>query len=360
MSFDDFDPVLIYVAVTCRLSQRETHVGLTCQSTSSLPFPSSLPFSSPSLSCQGLWVGRQPTDGEAGGARRERRRSGCRRLPAEGAKEGGGAPFRDQARNKAALPRPLDVDADVEAVPELLRAHRRGPGSGEVSEDTRGRGDEHLVTAIWIACCRSCGGVMKFLRRLSTTEVRVRAALAALGGTGIRVVGGAPNYDLPALAHGGTAAAAGWIQAYPTVLFRFVVVGNEVAGADTQLLVPAMENVHAALAAAGLGHIKVTTSISQTTIGIHIPPSASDFTDEAKSFLSYVIPFLERTHAPLLANLYPYFIYSTTRAAWTSASRCSRRASERQPAEAACERAAAGEAEVRAERVAAGGRARGR
>jgi hypothetical protein len=137
------------------------------------------------------------------------------------------------------------------------------------------------------------------------------SSLAALGGTGIRVVGGAPNYDLPALAHGGTAATAAWIQAYPMMLFRFVIVGNEVAGADTQLLVPAMENVHAALAVAGLGHIKVTTSISQATIGIHIPPSASEFTDEAKSsFLSYVIPFLEWTHAPLLANLYPYFIYS--------------------------------------------------
>uniref|UniRef100_A0A0D9YJX7 Uncharacterized protein n=1 Tax=Oryza glumipatula TaxID=40148 RepID=A0A0D9YJX7_9ORYZ len=102
----------------------------------------------------------------------------------------------------------------------------------------------------------------------------------------------------------------GFTVAYPTVLFRFVVVGNEVAGADTQLLVPAMENVHAALAAAGLGHIKVTTSISQATIGVHIPPSAGEFTDEAKPFMSYVIPFLERTHAPLLANLYPYFIYS--------------------------------------------------
>uniref|UniRef100_A0A0D3GT73 Glucan endo-1,3-beta-D-glucosidase n=1 Tax=Oryza barthii TaxID=65489 RepID=A0A0D3GT73_9ORYZ len=64
-----------------------------------------------------------------------------------------------------------------------------------------------------------------------------------------------------------------------------------------------MENVHAALAAASLGHIKVTTSISEATIGIHIPPSASEVVHER-----YVIPFLERTHAPLLANLYPYFI----------------------------------------------------
>uniref|UniRef100_A0A0D9VA52 Glucan endo-1,3-beta-D-glucosidase n=1 Tax=Leersia perrieri TaxID=77586 RepID=A0A0D9VA52_9ORYZ len=140
------------------------------------------------------------------------------------------------------------------------------------------------------------------------------AALAALGGTGIRVVVGAPNYDLPALANGGVVAAAAWvranIQSHPTVTFRYVVVGNEVSGDDTRLLVPAMENVHAALALAGLGHIKVTTSISQATIAVHIPPSAGEFTDEAKSFMSYVIPFLERTHAPLLANLYPYFIYS--------------------------------------------------
>uniref|UniRef100_A0A0E0GMB4 Glucan endo-1,3-beta-D-glucosidase n=1 Tax=Oryza nivara TaxID=4536 RepID=A0A0E0GMB4_ORYNI len=110
--------------------------------------------------------------------------------------------------------------------------------------------------------------VTEMLRENGFTVVRLyvpdSAVLAALGCTGIRVVVGAPNYDRPALAHGGTAAAAAWIreniQAYPTVLFRFVVVGNEVASADMQLLVPAMENVHAALAAAGLGHIKVTTT----------------------------------------------------------------------------------------------------
>ncbi|KAL5229007.1 hypothetical protein ABZP36_017272 [Zizania latifolia] len=159
--------------------------------------------------------------------------------------------------------------------------------------------------------------VVGMLRDNGFTTVRLyspeRAALTALGGTGIRVVVGAPNDVLGTLASGGAAAAA-WvrdnIQAYPMVSFRYVVVGNEVAGADTQLLVPAMENVHGALAVAGLSHIKVTTSISQATIGVHFPPSAGEFTDEAKSFLSFVIPFLERTRAPLLANLYPYFIYA--------------------------------------------------
>uniref|UniRef100_A0A0E0D0D6 Glucan endo-1,3-beta-D-glucosidase n=1 Tax=Oryza meridionalis TaxID=40149 RepID=A0A0E0D0D6_9ORYZ len=91
--------------------------------------------------------------------------------------------------------------------------------------------------------------VTEMLRENGFTVVRLytpdSAALVALGSTGICVVVGAPNYDLPALAHGRTAATAAWIreniQAYPTVLFRFVVVGNEVASADMQLLVPAME-----------------------------------------------------------------------------------------------------------------------
>lgn len=159
--------------------------------------------------------------------------------------------------------------------------------------------------------------VVGMLRANGFTSVRLyspdSAALGALAGSGISVVVGAPNDVLPTLASSESAAAA-WvrenIQAHPTVTFRYLVVGNEVAGSETQALVPAMENVHSALAAAGLGHIKVTTSISQGTIGVHTPPSAGEFTDEAKSFMRFVVPFLERTGAPLLANLYPYFVYT--------------------------------------------------
>ncbi|ONM34638.1 Lichenase-2 [Zea mays] len=138
-------------------------------------------------------------------------------------------------------------------------------------------------------------------------------ALAALGGSGIRVVVGAPNEALPALASGAAAAAA-WVrdnvQAHPAVAFRYVVVGNEVPLEQAPLLVPAMENVHAALAAAGLGHVKVTTAVSQGAIAVHLPPSAGEFTEEARSFMGYVVAFLARTRAPLLANLYPYFVYT--------------------------------------------------
>jgi hypothetical protein len=72
-----------------------------------------------------------------------------------------------------------------------------------------------------------------------------------------------------------------------------------------------MENVYGALAVAGLGNtIKVTTAISQATIAVHIPPSSGDFADGDKPFLLPVLQFLQRTGAPLLANLYPYFVYT--------------------------------------------------
>ncbi|CAO1942995.1 unnamed protein product [Urochloa humidicola] len=159
--------------------------------------------------------------------------------------------------------------------------------------------------------------VVGMLRENGFTVVRLYwpdpAALAALAGTGIRVVVGVPNDALPELATSESAAAA-WvrqnIEAHPLVTFRYVVVGNEVPAGDTRHLVPAMENVHAALAAVGLRHVKVTTAISQGTIAVHLPPSAGEFTAEALSFMGYVVSFLDRTRAPLLANLYPYFVYT--------------------------------------------------
>jgi len=141
-----------------------------------------------------------------------------------------------------------------------------------------------------------------------------QGALQSVGGTGINVIVGAPNDVLSNLA-ASPAAAASWvrnnIQAYPTVSFRYVSVGNEVAGGATQNLAPAMENVHSALAAAGLGHIKVTTSVSQAILGgTFSPPSGAEFTGEAQAFMGPVLEFLARTGAPLMANIYPYLAYA--------------------------------------------------
>ncbi|GJM91921.1 hypothetical protein PR202_ga08343 [Eleusine coracana subsp. coracana] len=194
-------------------------------------------------------------------------------------------------------------------------------------------GDDNNAGAASVGVCYGTSGdnlppastVVDMLRENGFTVVRLYwpdpAALAALAGTGIRVVVGAPNDAVQSLASS-QAAAVEWvrqnIEAHPGVTFRFLVVGNEVPVPDTQFLVPAMENVHAALLAAGLHHIKVTTAISQATIAVHVPPSAGEFTEEAKSFMGYVVAFLDRTRAPLLANLYPYFVYTYNNNLWNN------------------------------------------
>ncbi|TKW00211.1 hypothetical protein SEVIR_8G093100v4 [Setaria viridis] len=138
-----------------------------------------------------------------------------------------------------------------------------------------------------------------------------KAALQALSGTNIRVLVGAPNDVLSNLTD--AKAAAAWvrdnIEAYPSVSFGYIAVGNEVAGKAADLLAPAMENVHSALDAAGLGHIKVTTSVSQAIV-VFNQPSGGNFTKEAQGFMGPVLKFLARTGAPLMANIYPYFTYA--------------------------------------------------
>ncbi|KAL6844975.1 hypothetical protein ACP4OV_025148 [Aristida adscensionis] len=140
-----------------------------------------------------------------------------------------------------------------------------------------------------------------------------QGALQAVGGTGISVAVGAPN-DVVSNIASSTAAAASWvrnnIQAFPSVSFRYVCVGNELAGGAAQSLAPAMENMHAALAAAGLGHIKVTTAVSQAILAVFSPPSAAEFTGEAAGYMGPVLAFLARTGGPLMANVYPYFPYT--------------------------------------------------
>ncbi|KAL6844974.1 hypothetical protein ACP4OV_025147 [Aristida adscensionis] len=139
-----------------------------------------------------------------------------------------------------------------------------------------------------------------------------QGALQAVGGTGISVVVGLPNYDVPTVA-ASPAAAAAWVRnnilAYPAVSFRYLSVGNELDGGAAQNLVPAMENMYAALDAAGLGHIKVTTAVSQAILGMFSPPSAAEFNDEAQGYMAPVLAFLARTGGPLMADIYPYFPY---------------------------------------------------
>ncbi|KAJ7949101.1 glucan endo-1,3-beta-glucosidase-like [Quillaja saponaria] len=139
------------------------------------------------------------------------------------------------------------------------------------------------------------------------------ATLQALRGSNIELVIGVPDDNLQALA----SAANDWVQTYilayaPDVNFRYISVGNEVKPNDVvaQFVLPAMQNIYAALVSANLqSQVKVSTSIDLSLLGNSYPPSAGAFTDSASSFIKPIISFLVNNGAPLLANVYPYFSY---------------------------------------------------
>ncbi|KAJ4869731.1 Glycosyl hydrolase superfamily protein [Raphanus sativus] len=139
-------------------------------------------------------------------------------------------------------------------------------------------------------------------------------ALNALKNTGIEVMVGVPNSDLPSLTNPSSARA--WLQNnvlnhYPAVNFKYIVVGNEVVpsngGRDVLF---AMSYIYDAVCGANLQNtIKVSTAVDMTLIGKSFPPSAGEFRGDVRWYIDPIIKFLANTNSVLLANIYPYFSY---------------------------------------------------
>ncbi|KAF8396200.1 hypothetical protein HHK36_017813 [Tetracentron sinense] len=149
-----------------------------------------------------------------------------------------------------------------------------------------------------------------------------QAALQALRGSNIEVMLGVPNSDLQGLASDASTANS-WVQTNvtnynPDVKFRYIAVGNEVSPKNgnaqyAQYVLPAMQNIQSAIAAAGLqDQIKVSTAFDTTILGTSFPPSQGAFDGGVRSFLDPIIANLVSNGAPLLANVYPYFSYVDT------------------------------------------------
>ena len=84
-------------------------------------------------------------------------------------------------------------------------------------------------------------------------------------------------------------------------------------GDDEQLktsLVPAMRNLHAALAQLGMdAYVRVSTANSLAVLATSYPPSQGVFTQAAAPYMAQLLRFLAETSAPFWINAYPYFAY---------------------------------------------------
>ncbi|KAI3803655.1 hypothetical protein L1987_31813 [Smallanthus sonchifolius] len=163
----------------------------------------------------------------------------------------------------------------------------------------------------------------KLLQSTSIGKVRMYGAdpamIRALANTGIGIVIGAANGDIPALASDPNFATQ-WVNsnvlAYPDSNIIVITVGNEVMTAVDQSLVPlclpAMQNVQNALNAASLGgKIKVSTVHSMAVLGASDPPSSAVFNSGFSDTMRSLLKFHSANGSPFMINPYPFFAYQS-------------------------------------------------
>lgn len=145
--------------------------------------------------------------------------------------------------------------------------------------------------------------------------------LIALANTGMEVVVTLRNEDIVEV---GASPAAGdwWLQQnispyYPATNIVVILVGNEIFTGEKfqstwSSLVPAIQNVHAALESRGWsGSIKLSTAIALDVLATSFPPSAGTYrADIAIPVLQPLLSFLTTTSSYLFVNVYPFLTYT--------------------------------------------------
>lgn len=147
--------------------------------------------------------------------------------------------------------------------------------------------------------------------RLYKPDARV---LNALRGSGIEVILGVANDDLVGIMSVAE-AAEGWINTHvkpylPDVAIRYILAGNEVIpGEYARYAAGAIRNLQDMLFQDGITNIFVSTAVPFNVIGKSYPPSAGAFADEVRDDMVAVLGTLDRVHAPLMIQVYPFFAY---------------------------------------------------
>lgn len=163
---------------------------------------------------------------------------------------------------------------------------------------------------------------VKLLQSTSIGKVRIYGSdpgvIKALADTGIGIMVGVSNSDIPAMASDPN-FAKNWINVnvlpfHPASKIVLINVGNEVMSYNDrnlmQQLLPAMQNLQNALNSANLGgQIKVSTVHSMAVLRQSDPPSSGSFDPSIQDLLKGLLEFNAATNSPFAINPYPYFAY---------------------------------------------------
>ncbi|VFQ62393.1 unnamed protein product [Cuscuta campestris] len=164
----------------------------------------------------------------------------------------------------------------------------------------------------------------RLLRSTSIGKVRLYGAdpamIGALANTGIGILIGVSNGEIPAMASD-PGVARNWVASnvlpfYPASKITTINVGNEVLySGDPNLrsqLLPAMKNLQNALVSASLGgKVKVSTVHGMSLLKSSAPPSAGSFDPAVTDLLRGLLSFNKATGSQFLINPYPFFAYQS-------------------------------------------------
>ncbi|XP_027091532.2 glucan endo-1,3-beta-D-glucosidase-like [Coffea arabica] len=164
----------------------------------------------------------------------------------------------------------------------------------------------------------------KMLQSTSIEKVRLYGAdpaiIKAFANTGIGIMIGVSNGDIPAMATD-PSFAKNWVNSnvspfYPASKIVHINIGNEVLlSGDRNLmtqLLPAMQNLQNALNSASLnGKIKVSTVHSMAVLRQSDPPSSGGFDPSFGDLMKGLLEFNNATGSPLVINPYPFFAYQS-------------------------------------------------
>ncbi|XP_051115415.1 glucan endo-1,3-beta-glucosidase 11-like [Andrographis paniculata] len=163
--------------------------------------------------------------------------------------------------------------------------------------------------------------VVPLVKSIGATRIKLYDAdprvLKAFANTGVEFIVGLGNEYLSSMNDPKQAQA--WVksnvQCYlPATKITSISIGNEVLTFnDSSLsshLLPAMENIHAALVSCNLhNQVAVTTAHNLGILDVSYPPSAGVFRKDLAQKLSCILDFNNRVGSPFLINAYPFFAY---------------------------------------------------